>query len=207
MLPRITYIVKAFDNLDKLEDTIQSISGINQKTNVYIAIVSTQNNVDLISNILNSNKGVPEKAPKVFNKFPFGTPTFCVCFGEGKIRESDVLNTIINETKFTEIYTVCNSGDKFNINHPLFIQNTIKECPGVVGLIYTDYYDNGLRIHAYPYIKEIFNLINTTRYSFPAYVTENLPIPDGTEKEFQTNLINKYMAVQIPYPLIRINNE
>lgn len=206
MLPKLTYIVKAFDNVEKLDQTIESIAKTNMKHNKYIAIVSTENHFDQIKEIINKEQNVPDRDTyKIFNKFPYGVPTFCLCFGEGKIRESDVINLILNKTRFTEIYSVCNSGDLFHINHPLFILNAIKECYQTVGLVYTDYYDEKLRMYSFPYMKEAFELLNITRYSFPSFMTKNLP--NCTEKDFLKLITDKYMAIQIPYPLLRINNE
>lgn len=207
MSARINFIIRAFnETVDNLKRTIKSISEIDYDSK-FISIITNQENVEKISIILNEIDEPSEIKNSLFNKNSYGVPTLCLVFGLGKIRVADALNSLIEQTlDSTDLFSFVFSGDLLNTNYCSKIIETIDEFPGIVGLVYSDYYLNGLRIFVEPFIKEkISNKWELIGYNIPKYVFERKGLflkEDDSEGKYLSGIIQDHIASHIPEPLL-----
>lgn len=205
MEPIINFYIKGFENktIFGLEKTIKSIANT-QYVNKTISLLIKEEDAEFVSQILNRLEEKVNIHHKNFNKFPLGIPTFCLGFGNGKIKESDALNIVIQNTiENTNLYSVLTCGDEIVVNFPYLLLNYIMEQGNnIIGFLYSDYFLNNSRIYNDTYSKELLdtNKIGINNFSFPSYILNEFK-PDDTEYKFLQDVSNKFMGIHIPYPL------
>jgi len=204
MLPSITFCIKAYKNNSfKLFNTIESIANTCYFPQ-QIGIVCDEDSLVLAGKAINESTKVVN-APKIFNKFPLGVPTFCFGFGKGKIKEADALNTIIDQTiSLTDVYVVLDSGDTIPTNFTNSILTKISQASGIIGFLYSDYYLDGLKIYNDPYTKEnlFLNKLGIKNFIFLRNVL-NIAKPKDSEINFIKDISNKFIGIHIPEPLFK----
>lgn len=214
MSARINFVIRAFDEtVDDLNLTLESISKVDYQ-NKFSSIITNSSNAETITNILNfkeeliaSNRSLDLDFNKVFNKNPYGIPSFCLIFGEGKIRLADALNALVKEIfNHTDLFCFITSGQVVHKDFCNKVIDSVDEFPGITGIVYTDFYYHGLRIYQEPFIKEkIDDKWKPFVYSIPKYIFDRkqfFPLEDNCENKFLLKIIEDHIATHIPEPLI-----
>lgn len=206
MSPSITFIIGVFkEDSGNLDKTIESIANCTYNSK-YIAIIADAVNIEKLSLALNKDQK-PIEAPKVFNKFPLGVPSIGIGYSKGKIRLFQGLNSLLKETyEDSDVYAFISSGDEIRQDFCNQIISSIDESPNVIGIIYNDSYRDGIRYFEESFIKEKLDkhwkLLN---YCIPKYVFDKngfFPEEDNCQNKFLLKVLEQYMAVHIPEPII-----